>query len=321
MSAGITRYEGGRRKFYFIGCHPLPYAILTISALAAIVVIFLPGDEISHENGGALESRNVPETAGFTEVDPSKVPFGSPGPGYKGLQARVFSRRIEHFAGRPIEVEVEIRNFGDEDRNSREVPHVLFRNAQFDVRDALGNPVPPIVLGTQYYATDRVLRPGETWKLGRGDLARSFYLYEPGLYSVRFPGSPEPREEGRDFPPVSNRFTFRVLPPEAANPVLEIVGQVLEAKPDDWDLFVSGILEDDFYERSMAGEGELDLWKHTGVIGDPKGTVTLYVNSPDERGELLCLRGDSRITFTANELAARKWPAFEEDLRRSLGRR
>ncbi|MDP6359758.1 MAG: hypothetical protein QF473_31855 [Planctomycetota bacterium] len=186
-------------------------------------------------------SRMVPDS------ELKDVPFGKEA---GGLQTRVWSRWRKFYAGEPVMLTVELKNVSDRSHDYH-FPQV-FINGRLDVRSSNGTKIPYISHSAQTMNNRRTVKPGATALLESADLAMSYFVFEPGKYTVRFPGAkawgaqlsfPGTADKGppdSSIPP-SNEFGFEVLPAKVRRPVQEVLGRLLQMRPEGWNCETSPI--------------------------------------------------------------------------------
>lgn len=255
------------------------------------------------------EREAVRETAG-SPVDSSRVPFG---PNTSGLEARVYSDRTAYHAGDPIAVTVELKNTGSRPLKVFTNPRVVFSKSEFEVLDAQGRPVPSVRPPISSYAGSPELEPGKTVLFARGDLAKSFYLYKPGKYSVTFPRDSNPECEDYAAEPVSNAFTVEVLPSKVTNLFLVLVGSVLDRLPENWTLCLPEIGEAAFDRQSPEGRGRITIRRREadGEYGPEK--IDLYINLEGrENLHLLCETSSFHVFCSTQGPVEEHWPGWRK---------
>ncbi len=98
MSLGFTKNEGGKRKFYFIGCHPYWLVLFLLFIPCAVIALLLPVEEEAPVGTNGTRSKSDVK-AGASEPESKKseanlIRSQKPLHAEKGLHGRVDSDRV-----------------------------------------------------------------------------------------------------------------------------------------------------------------------------------------------------------------------------------
>ena len=254
------------------------------------------------------------------------VPFG---PEKNGLCTRLSAKADTFRAGEPIAVKLEITNVGNGPR-SYHVPQVHY-NGRVTVIDERGMFVP--YLGGSFQTNNplKVLPKGKTHDLAAFDLAKWYYLRRPGRYSILYPGTQG--WGGGDSPiPLSNVFSFRVLPNPQADADGDPVGRLLPLMKNGWKLSATRPwtpLVQPTGEWGRATGRMMSFYQWHG--GKPDGMSVVYIwltktQAPREpwqseqpgSAEYVGKLPTGHLYLLSRFKRENAWPTFKEDIKRAL---
>ena len=242
----------------------------------------------------------------------------------QGLQTRLVAQKRIFDAGEPIPLKLEIKNVSEQVQEYRIPPGPI--DERLSVVDTRGNRAfalggfARITVGP--YRTI-ALNPGQTIELESFDLADSYYLRNPGRYTVLFSGEP-----------ASAPFEFDV----AVNPVLAVadgdpVGRLLPLVKKGWWLGAGPGKPVTFQPGS--NHGETTGRGMTFVFNEPKrqdnaGLINLWLAdkpAPQQpvnplsslpQTEYLGKLSRWHVYYLASEKALAAWPTAKEEIQQAL---